>query len=107
MKAKVKAKVKELLFAKSTHYRSKKDLEYKNANLEATILTVTKEMERLETDIHYSIASAVDSAKLKERKMIVTLKVIHRIVCFYLPGISYIFTNHTCFMKTQCYTFGK
>ena len=69
MKAKVKAKVKELLFAKSTHYRSKKDLEYKNANLEATILTVTKEMERLETDIHYSIASAVDSAKLKEREV--------------------------------------
>ena len=47
-------------------YRSTKDLEYANTNLKSNILSIKKEMETVLSNHRFSIASAVETDKVKK-----------------------------------------
>ena len=66
----MKSKDKELLNAKSSSYKSNKDLEYLNTNIKSNILSIKKEMESVQSNHQFSIASTVDTAKVKERNIL-------------------------------------
>ena len=66
----MKSKGKELLNAKYASYKSNKDLEHQNTNLKSNMLSIKKDMERIQSTHHFSIAAAVETAKLKERSLL-------------------------------------
>ena len=53
-----------MLTSKSTHYKTKRDLEYANTNLKANISTIKKGMQTLQSNWHFS-----------QKESIVTLKI--------------------------------
>ena len=70
LKRAMKSKGKELLNAKSASYKSNKDLEHQNTNLKSNMLSIKKDMERIQSTHHFSIAAAVETAKLKEHSLL-------------------------------------
>ena len=62
----MKSKDKELLNAKSASCKLNKDLEHLNTNLKLNMLSIKKEVESVQSNHHFSIASAVETAKVKE-----------------------------------------
>ena len=56
--------------ANSAHYRFKRDIEHKNTNLMADIEKHEKEISILESNRHYSTASAIESAKITEMELL-------------------------------------